>query len=54
MEESLKLEQATSLGYQGITLNMGNGPRADNVLAKDPKVREAFELALDRNIIKHK
>ncbi len=50
-DSSLKLEQATSLGYQGITLNMGNGPRADNVLAKDPKVREAFELALDRNII---
>ena len=48
---SLKLEQATSLGYQGITLNMANGPKADNVLAKDPKVREAFELALDRNII---
>ena len=50
-DSSLKLEQATSLGYQGITFNMANGPRADNVLAKDVKVRRAFELALDRTII---
>ncbi|EWY36230.1 ABC transporter substrate-binding protein [Skermanella stibiiresistens SB22] len=50
-DSSLKLEQATSLGYQGITLNLANGPKSETPLGKDPKVREAFELALDRTII---
>ncbi|WP_247880833.1 ABC transporter substrate-binding protein [Skermanella sp. TT6] len=50
-DSSLRLEQATSLGYQGITLNVGNGPRAEQPLGKDPKVREAFELAIDRTIV---
>lgn len=47
----LELASITSLGYQGITINHNNGPRADNPLGRDPRVREALELSLDRNIL---
>lgn len=50
-DANLELAIATSLGYQGITVNIGNGPRAENPLGQDPRVREALELALDRNIV---
>lgn len=48
-----KLQTATisSLAYQGITINLANGPKADNPLGKDPRLREAFDLAIDRNAI---
>jgi len=47
----LKLSKAVSLGYVGITMNLANGPKADNPLAKNPTVREAFELSIDRDAI---
>jgi peptide/nickel transport system substrate-binding protein len=47
----VKLSKAVSLGYVGITMNLANGAKADNPLAKNPKVREAFELSLDRDAI---
>ena len=47
----LKLSKAVSLGYVGLTMNLANGPKADNPLAKNPKVREALELSLDRDAI---
>jgi peptide/nickel transport system substrate-binding protein len=47
----LKLSKAVSLGYVGITVNLANGARADNPIAKNPKVREAFELSIDRDAI---
>jgi peptide/nickel transport system substrate-binding protein len=47
----LKLSKAVSLGYVGITMNLANGPRADNPLARNPKVRAAFELSIDRDAI---
>jgi len=57
-DPNLKLFQATSIGYQGITINIGNvagiaepfGDR-DAPIAQDPRIREAFELALDRDAI---
>lgn len=37
------------LGYSGITINVGKTDRArKNPLGSDPRVREAFELSLDR------
>ncbi|MBI1244786.1 MAG: ABC transporter substrate-binding protein [Alphaproteobacteria bacterium] len=39
------------LGYQGITFNLGNGEKAKAPIGADPRVREAFELAIDRNVI---
>ena len=44
----LKLIKAVSLGYLGITMNLANGPKADNPLGKDARVRRAFELSIDR------
>jgi peptide/nickel transport system substrate-binding protein len=39
------------LGYQGITINIGNGPRANTPMGRDARVRQAFELSLDRAAI---
>jgi peptide/nickel transport system substrate-binding protein len=45
-----KITKITELGYQGITINTGKSDLAQkNPLGKDPRVREAFELALDRD-----
>ena len=44
-----KLSKITEIGYQGITINTGKSDLAQkNPLGRDPRVREAFELALDR------
>ncbi|HJQ58579.1 MAG TPA: ABC transporter substrate-binding protein [Vineibacter sp.] len=45
----LKLVSAIELGYQGLTVNLTNGPKANTPLAKSAKVRKALELALDRD-----
>jgi peptide/nickel transport system substrate-binding protein len=47
----LKLSKAVSLGYTGLTINLSNGPKATTPLAKDARVRRAFELSLDRDAI---
>jgi peptide/nickel transport system substrate-binding protein len=40
------------IGYQGITINLAKSDMAQkNPLGKDPRVREAFELSLDRDAI---
>ena len=44
-----KTAAITEIGYQGITINVGKSDRAkENPLGKDARVREAFELSLDR------
>jgi peptide/nickel transport system substrate-binding protein len=58
-DKSLRLFKATSIGYQGITVNIGNSkglgklPYANTgtAIAKSAALREAFELALDRKVI---
>lgn len=50
-DSNLELPSAASLGYQGITINLSNPEPRDNPLSSDPRVREAFELAIDRNVI---
>jgi len=47
----VKLTTAVTIGYLGISINLANGPAASTPLAKDPRVRKAFELALDRDAI---
>ena len=47
----LKLISAVELGYQGITINLSNGPKAASPLAKDARVRQAFELSIDRDAL---
>lgn len=50
-DESLQLEQAVSLGYQGITINVANGANADTPLGQNAMVRQALSLAIDRDVI---
>ncbi|MFC7399813.1 ABC transporter substrate-binding protein [Chelatococcus sp. GCM10030263] len=49
-DANLQLALVTSVGYQGITINVGK-PRGDSPLAKDKRVRQALQLAIDRNAI---
>src|SRR6266403_4050370 len=49
-DNRFKISRITEIGYQGITINVGKSELAQkNPLGKDAKVREAFELALDRD-----
>lgn len=50
-DAGLKLEQATSLGYQGITINVGNGERANSPIGQSSAVRRALSLAIDREVV---
>jgi peptide/nickel transport system substrate-binding protein len=47
----LRLSKAVSLGWFGLLINLDNGPKANNPLGKDARVRRAFELSLDRDAI---
>jgi peptide/nickel transport system substrate-binding protein len=48
-EKKFKLARITEIGYQGITINVGKSERAKATpLGRDARVREAFELSLDR------
>jgi len=48
-DKKLKTSRITEIGYQGITINIGKSERAkQNPLGRDARVREAFELSLDR------
>ena len=48
---ALRAVAVDELGYQGITINIGNGERANTPLGRDARVRRAFELAIDRAAI---
>ncbi|MGH2791114.1 MAG: ABC transporter substrate-binding protein [Actinomycetota bacterium] len=57
-DDAFQLTEATSIGYQGISINIGNADglgrphkAPDSALASDEKLREAFELSLDRDAI---
>jgi peptide/nickel transport system substrate-binding protein len=50
-DPKLKLAGSIGLAYSGITVNVGNGERADTPFGKDARVRKAFELAIDRDAI---
>jgi peptide/nickel transport system substrate-binding protein len=55
-DSSLKVRNVAGLGYQGITINIGNKngvlkpySTVSTDLAQSAKLREAFEMAIDRN-----
>jgi len=49
-DSRFKISKITEIGYQGITMNVGKSELAKtNPIGRDPRVREAFELALDRD-----
>jgi peptide/nickel transport system substrate-binding protein len=49
-DNRFKIAKIVEIGYQGITINVGKSDVAQkNPLGKDARVREAFELSLDRD-----
>ncbi|GAB3331738.1 ABC transporter substrate-binding protein [Bordetella tumulicola] len=50
-DTSLQFVHVSGLGYQQFYFNTGNGKRSEANPFKDARVRKAFELTLDRNII---
>jgi len=59
-DSSIKLQETISIGYQGITINTGNTRsiekgfqpgKVKTPLGQHPELREAFEAALDRDVI---
>lgn len=50
-DSKLKLAQITSLAYQGLTVNLANGPKSQTPLGQDVRVRQALELAIDRKAL---
>jgi len=50
-DKSLIFAPVSGLGFQEVIFNIANGPRGENGPFKDKRVRQAFELALDRQAI---
>jgi peptide/nickel transport system substrate-binding protein len=57
-DDSVSVLQSQSLGYQGLTINIGNSngignplKRLDTPIAKDPRVRQALALSIDRDAL---
>src|SRR5436853_6916611 len=51
-DPKLRLSTALELGYQGITINMGDNERAKATpLGRDARVRQALSLAIDRDAL---
>jgi peptide/nickel transport system substrate-binding protein len=49
-DPKLRVAGVPELGYQVIPLNLANGPRG-KVLGADPRIRQAIDLAIDRETI---
>jgi peptide/nickel transport system substrate-binding protein len=50
-DKRVKLLSATSIGYYNIVINTGAGELGQKPFARNAKLREAFELAIDREVI---
>lgn len=51
-DSRFKISKIVEIGYQGITINLAKSDLAQkNPLGRDARVREAFELSLDRDAI---
>ncbi|HEY0294091.1 MAG TPA: ABC transporter substrate-binding protein [Bordetella sp.] len=50
-DASLVFAPVNGLGYQEVYFNVGNGPVSKTSPFKDPRVRKALELSIDRNAI---
>lgn len=49
-DSNLRFVSVSGLGFYNVTFNVANGPRGNTPL-KDKRVRQAFELAIDRDAI---
>jgi peptide/nickel transport system substrate-binding protein len=51
-DPKLKVATQINIGYQGLTLNLGNGEAGKSgPFSKDPRVRQALEASIDRKAI---
>ena len=50
-DPALALVSTPSLGYGALTVNVGNGPRAQTPLGQDPRIRQALALSIDRQAL---
>jgi len=50
-DAKIKTASIVELGYQSINVNVANGPGAKNPLGEDPRIREALNLAIDRDAL---
>jgi len=51
-DKRVKLATSTALAYNTMSINLGNGAKAaGSALAKDPRIREALELSIDRQAL---
>ncbi|MFN3276178.1 MAG: ABC transporter substrate-binding protein [Paracoccus sp. (in: a-proteobacteria)] len=50
-DSRLQLFEIPNIGYQGITINVGNGSRAEGPLGSNPLVRQALSLSIDREAL---
>ena len=50
-DKALKLATALELGYQGLDINVGNSDQSKNPLGQSAKVRQALDLAIDRDAL---
>jgi peptide/nickel transport system substrate-binding protein len=48
-DNNLKFGSITEIGYYGITINIGKSDKSKSPIGSDKKIREAFELSLDRD-----
>jgi peptide/nickel transport system substrate-binding protein len=50
-DKTLKVASTANLGYQGITINTGNGEAAKQPMGMDKRVRQALSLSIDRKVL---
>jgi peptide/nickel transport system substrate-binding protein len=47
-QKDFKVTSIVSLGYQGLTVNVANGPQSKTPIGQDKRIRQALSLAIDR------
>jgi len=50
-DPKLAVSSIPELGYIGITVNIANGPKAQNPLGQDARLRQALSFAIDRQAL---
>lgn len=50
-DSDLKLESIAGFAFSHLMVNFNNGSKAKNKLSSDRRLREAFNLSIDRNVI---
>jgi peptide/nickel transport system substrate-binding protein len=50
-DKRVKVLVYPGLGYSSVSFNVGNGPRANTPFGQDSRIRKAFELSIDKDVI---